>query len=78
MTIDRVLAWLEKKNFVSVHALTLYITVWMSWEAFLRMSAYALASKLDGIGTAAVIAAITAPITALQVFVFRIYSESRK
>ena len=76
--IARVLSWMERKNFVSVHALTLYVTVWMSWEAFRVMSAYALASKLDGTGTAAVILAVTAPITALQVFVFRTYSESRK
>ncbi len=76
--MNRALAWLERKNFISVHALTLYITVWMSWEAFERMSAYALASRLDGIGTAAVIAAVTAPITALQVFIFKTYSESRK
>lgn len=76
--ISEALAWFERKNFISVHAITLYVTVWMSWEAFEKMSAYALASKLDGIGTAAVIAAVTAPITALQVFVFRTYSESRK
>lgn len=76
--MNRALAWLERKNFISVHSLTLYITIWMSWEAFERMSAYAIVSRLDGIGTAAVIAAITAPITALQVFVFRVYSESRK
>lgn len=76
--MNRALAWLERKNFISVHSLTLYITVWMSWEAFERMSAYALASRLDGIGTAAVIAAVTAPITALQVFIFKTYSESRK
>ena len=76
--MSRILAWLERKNFVSVHAMTLYVTIWMSWQAFEKMSAYALVSRLDGIGTAAVIAAVTAPITALQVFVFRTYSESRK
>ncbi len=72
------MAWLERKNFISVHALTLYLTLWMTWRAFLWASEYAFATTLDGIGTAAVIAACTAPISAVQVFVFRTYSESRK
>ena len=77
MMIDRTLAWLEKKNFVSVRAGILYVTLWMTWRAFLWASEYALATKLDGIGTAAVIAAVTAPISVLQAFTFKIYSESR-
>lgn len=76
--MSRILAWLERKNFVSVHAFMLYATIWLTWESFLRMTAYATASKLDGTGTALVIAAITAPIAYLQKAVFEIYSESRK
>jgi hypothetical protein len=76
--VNRALSWLERKNFISVHAMTLYVTVWMTWRAFLWAGEYAFATTLDGIGTAAVIAAVTAPISAMQVFVFKTYSESRK
>lgn len=76
--IDRILAWFERKNFVSVHALTLYLTLWMTWRAFLWASEFSLASSLDGIGTAAVIAAVTAPISMLQGFIFNVYSGSRR
>lgn len=75
--LDRSLAWLERKNILSVRSATLYVTLWMTWRAFLWASEYAFASKLDGIGTAAVIAAVTAPISALQAFVFKVYAESR-
>lgn len=78
MNVDRVLAWLERKNFISVHALTLYITLALTWVSLEKMTAYALASRLDGTGTALVIAAITAPIAYLQKAVFEIYAESRK
>jgi hypothetical protein len=55
----------------------IYVTLWMTWRAFLWAAEFAFATKLDGIGTAAVIAAVTAPISVLQAFTFKIYSESR-
>ena len=76
--IDRTMTWMERKNFVSVHAMTLYLTLWMTWEAFQWAAMFSLSTRLDGIGTAAVIAAVTAPISALQIFVFNTYSQSRK
>lgn len=78
MTLARFLSWSEQRNFVSVRSFVLYITLWMTWEAFQWAAAFAYAAKLDGLGTGAVIAAVTAPIAALQGFVFKIYSESRQ
>jgi len=77
-TINRGLAWLERQNFLSVHALMLYATMALTWLAFLKMSEYALASKLDGAGLALVIASITAPVTYLQKAVFEVYSGYRR
>jgi len=38
---------------------------------------FAHTSQLDGVGTAAVIAAVTAPLAALQVFVFNSYMKGK-
>lgn len=76
--MDRFLTWVERKNFISVRALMLYAAMWMSWQAFLEMTAFARVSKLDGTGLALVIAAVTAPVTALAGFVYNYYSSSRK
>lgn len=75
--INRTLAWLDRRNFVSVRSFTLYATVWMSWKAMEQAWVFAAASSLDGIGTAAVVAAVTAPVAALQGFVFRDYVASK-
>ena len=77
MTPERFVAWADKRNFVSVRAFTLYITLWMTWEAFQWAAAFSHTTKLDGLGTAAVVAAVTAPISALQVFIFKAYTESK-
>lgn len=75
--MGKFLLWADSRHFISVRALTLYITLWMTWRAFDWAAMYAHASKLDGLGMAAVIAAVTAPISALQVFVFRSYMEGK-
>lgn len=77
MTPERFVAWADKRNFVSVRAFTLYITLWMTWEAFQWAAAFAYAAKLDGLGTAAVVAAVTAPISVLQGFIFKVYAENK-
>jgi hypothetical protein len=74
--------WFLEKNFVSVHSFVLYITLYLTWESFAWAAKFAMAlpegSITGGIGPAAVIAAVTAPVTALQVFAFKTYSQSRK
>lgn len=77
MTPERFLAWADQRSFVSVRAFTLYVTLWMTWEAFQWAAQYAYATQLDGLGTAAVVAAVTAPISVLQGFIFKVYAESK-
>lgn len=71
------IAWVDRRSFISVRAFTLYVTLWMTWEAFRWAAEYAFASRLDGLTIAAVIAAVTAPISVLQGFVFKVYAENR-
>lgn len=74
--------WVVRKNFVSVHAGVLYATLWLTWASFRWAADFASAlsaeTVVQGVGAAAIIAAVTAPVTALQVFAFKTYSESRK
>ena len=72
--------WADRRNFISVRSGVLYVTVWMTWRvtewAFALTSAWMNSGK-TGIETAAVVAAVTAPFTALQVFAFKTYMESK-
>lgn len=71
--------WFDDKNFISVRSFILYITVWMTWRAFEWAADYAVGhSGTSGSDVAMIIAAVTAPISVLQGFVFKVYSESRK
>lgn len=67
------LAWADRRHFVSVRAITLAITLWMTWRAFIWAAAFSTVSTHDGTGTALIIAAVTAPISALQAFIFKTY-----
>ena len=75
--MNSAIAWLERKNFISVRSLVLYVSVYLTWEATLAAWAFAHASRFDGMGTAAIIGAVTGPITLLNGLVFKWYSESR-
>lgn len=59
----------------------LAVTVWMSWRAFAWATQYAvqisLSDGVSGLAAAAVIGAVTAPITYLQTAVFRAYLDSK-
>lgn len=72
----RFLQWADSRNLVSVRATVLGVTVWMTWRvtvwAFDLTRLWMLTDK-PGIEVAAVIAAVTAPFAALQVFAFRSY-----
>jgi hypothetical protein len=75
--MNATIAWLERKNFIAVRSLVLYVCVWMTWKATVAAWGFASSSTFDGVGTAAVIGAVTGPIAALNTFVFKWYSESR-
>ena len=72
------LQWIEFKNFASVRSFVLYVTVWMTWEAFNWAAIFATTTDKQGADVALIIAAVTAPISILQGYVFKTYSESRK
>jgi hypothetical protein len=55
----------------------LFITVYMTWKSFEWAAHFAGTSTKSGLEEAAIIAAVTAPISALQGFVFKVYTESR-
>jgi ABC-type maltose transport system permease subunit len=70
--------WVERKNFVSVHAGIVYVTMWMTWEITVQAWRFAYATQLtNGVEIAAVIAAVTVPFAALQGFAFSTYTKSR-
>jgi len=69
--------WADAKNFISVRSFVLYVTVWMTWEAFHWAAVFATETDKPGADVALIIAAVTAPISVLQGFVFKVYSESR-
>lgn len=68
--------WIDDRSVV--RRLVLFITLWLTWESFHWAAGYAVQTKLDGLGAAAVIGAVTAPISFLQAAIFKNYSESRK
>ena len=76
--MNNFITWFNEKNFVSVHSVTLYITLWMTWEAFHWAAVFAIETTKTGAEVALIIGAVTAPITYLQTKAFEIYSASRK
>lgn len=71
----------EVLNFIDsravVRRLTLLFTLYMTWWISREAWVFAHSSTFDGMGTAAVIAAIMAPTAALQAFAFNTYTKSR-
>lgn len=63
-------------------SVVLFVTLWMTWRTFAWAAQYASQVALSGtsdgvIAAAAMIAAVTAPITYLQKAVFAAYIESK-
>lgn len=75
--MDDFIQWADRRNFISVRALTLYLTLWMTWKSFAWAAQYASTVTIDGLQAAAIIAAVTAPISALQGFIFKFYMEAK-
>ena len=75
--MDRLLAWMDGRNIVSVRAGTLYVTLWMTWEAFAWAARFASTTTLDGVQEPLMIAAVTMPISALQGFIFKCYMDAK-
>lgn len=78
MSLETVAAWEEK--LAIRRSAVLFITLWMTWRAFTWAAEYASSVTASGDGmvaAAAMIAAVTAPITYLQAAVFKAYIEAK-
>lgn len=63
--------WVDDRQIV--RRCVIWVTIYMTWEAGVHGWAFAKVSTFDGIGTAAVIASITAPLAVLQKSAFEAY-----
>lgn len=73
--ITRFWDWID--NRVVIRRFTLLFTFYMTWLVTHQAWLFAHTSTYDGLGTAAVIAAIVAPTAALQGFAFNSYTKGR-
>ena len=69
--------WVDRRNFVSVRAITVYATLWMTWEVTQWAFRFANSTVLDGTQAGLMIGAVTLPVCALQGFVFKAYMDSK-
>ena len=75
--LGTILAW-ETKLGVR-RTVVLFVTLWMTYRAFEWAAKYAISGmETNGLEAAAIIAAVTAPITYLQKTVFESYIKSKE
>jgi len=67
--------WVDSRSVV--RRVVLFFTLYMTWYGTHKAFLFAQSSTFDGVGTAAVIAAILVPIGALQGFAFQQYVKGR-
>ncbi len=67
--------WIDSRGIV--RRIVLGIAMWMTWRVSVWGMAYANSSTLPGVEQAAVIAAVTAPITRFAGAVFKAYLDAR-
>lgn len=60
-----------------VRRISLFVTVYMSYESFLWAAQFATTTDKSGAEVGLIIAAVTGPVAALQGFVLKVYSEGR-
>lgn len=73
--ITRFWDWVDSRSIT--RRIVLFVTLWMTWAAFIWAAGFAEATDKAGLEVAAIIAAVTAPIAALQGFIFKVYAEGR-
>ena len=61
-----------------IRRVVLFFTLYMTYYGTHAAFEFAKSSPYDGLGTAAVVAAILAPLAALQGFAFSAYTDGRK
>lgn len=79
LLFDRIVRWEEK--LALRRSAVLFVTLWMTWRgaawAMQYASGVSLANGESALGAAALIGAVTAPITVLQGYVFKSYIDSK-
>jgi len=75
-TFTTIQDWID--NRAVIRRVVLFFTLYMTYYGVATAWKFASASPFDGVGTAAVIAAVLAPIAALQGAAFQNYTGSRK
>lgn len=76
MTSEQFTAW--DSAIGARRTVVLGVTMWMTWRSFLWATQYAAAMPAaDSAGAALVIAAVLAPISVLQGYVFKSYLEAK-
>lgn len=73
--IARFWEWVDSRSVI--RRIVLFVTLWMTWAAFAWAAGFAEGTTKSGMEVAAIIAAVTAPIAALQGYVFKVYAEGR-
>ena len=73
--IDAVFSVVDKYGIV--RRTVLVIAIWMTWNVSVWAMSYVMTSSRPGIDLAAIIAAVTAPVTMFATHVFKAYLESR-
>lgn len=76
MSLLASIADLERKLAVR-RSVVLFVTLWMTFRAFDWAAQYASSGQGSGVEAAAIIAAVTAPITYLQKVVFEAYIKAK-
>lgn len=75
MQADKFWDWIDKRGIV--RRIVLAIAIWMTWEVSQWAMLFVTGSSRPGIDLAAIIAAVTTPVTVFGGFVFKAYIESR-
>ena len=67
--------WVDSRSVV--RRISLFITIYMSYESFMWAAEFATTTEKSGAEVGLIIAAVTGPVAALQGFVLKTYSEGR-
>lgn len=74
---QRFVSWVDRRHLISIRGLTMYVTLALTSYATVEAFRFAYFTKLPGIEVAAILAAIMAPLAALQKYAFDTYMKSK-
>jgi hypothetical protein len=73
--LTRFYDWIDERGVI--RRIVLGIAIWMTWEVSQWAMAFVACSQRPGIDLAAIIAAVTGPVTLFGGYVFKAYIDSR-